>query len=169
MVIYFSLFDIEKSDRCQNDNFTVQIEKNQQDIRRYCESLHKIEIRKTRVQLKFHSNDAIAREGMKAHVCLTSDNKRTDDELPCNCRFNGGRSKRDQSTGRIFFPPSFFLFVFYNRFTIQFMIICIVIVYCRIKPVSITRDKVLQKNKTRKGEFLRDCEELAPDKGTRDF
>ena len=101
MVLFFSLFDIEVSDKCQNDNFTIQIEKNQQNIHRYCNTLHKVEIRKRRVQLKFHANNDIERSGMKAHVCLTRDNKDSDDELPCNCRTNGDRIKRDFPSGKV--------------------------------------------------------------------
>ncbi len=100
MVVYFTLFEVEISDMCQHDNFTVQYEKDQQNIHRYCNTLNKIEIRKRRVQLKFHSNDAIAGRGIKAHVCLTRDNKRTDNELPCNCGSSGNRRKRAPSTGK---------------------------------------------------------------------
>jgi len=105
MVVFFSLFDIEVSDKCQNDNFTIQYAKDE-PVHRYCNSLHKVEIRKRRVQMKFHANDIVARSGIKAHACLTTDNKNGDDELPCNCMGNKNRRKRAPiSTGKALIFP----------------------------------------------------------------
>lgn len=160
MVVYFALFNLEISEMCQNDNFTVQYEKDQQNIHRYCNSLRELKIRKRRVQMKFHSNDAITRGGIKAHVCLTSDNKKTDDKLPCNCVPNGGRRKRAPSTGRynkhiyniLFHYWCCYLFSLTSEVVTIFIVIIIVFIYYRIQSVKIWEViKVLQKNKGREG------------------
>ena len=91
MVIYFSEFDIKSSPNCMLDNFTVQTSKRQADIRKYCDTLHHIEINnRRRVQLWFHSSlfdpeldDPLPeKRGIFAMTCFAS---RLSNSPPCSC------------------------------------------------------------------------------------
>ena len=93
MNIYFSEFLIESSDTCSKDYFSVQTSKNQQDIPRYCDTLHRIEIRnRRRVQLYFHTDDSVEKRGIIASVCLSNWPETGDNQLPCTC--TSGRRRR---------------------------------------------------------------------------
>ena len=105
MTVYFSQFDMQSSDRCENDSFSVQTSKDQQDIYRYCNSLHKLELRRiNRVQMTFHSDSAVARGGIKATACLSNlrdpvTETELEKELPCTCHVepSARRRKKDSS------------------------------------------------------------------------
>lgn len=91
MNVYFQQFDLEVSDRCTKDSFSVQTKKDQMEIYRYCNNLHAIEIRRiNRVQMTFHANPHIERGGIKATACITNlHDAVSEDELnqalPCTC------------------------------------------------------------------------------------
>ena len=100
MTLYFTDFDLEVSERCSKDSFSVQTSKYQQDVYRYCHNLHEIEIRrKKRVQLTFHSDRAITREGIRATACLSNLHDPTtgaglNQQLPCTCNPSTQRRKK---------------------------------------------------------------------------
>ncbi len=96
MIITFSQFDLEVSDRCQKDYFSVQTSKDQYDIYRYCNNLDRVEIRRRRrVQLTFHSDYAVAKSGIKATVCLSNLEEKSDgNQFPCSCGSSTSRRKR---------------------------------------------------------------------------
>lgn len=100
MTVYFSQFDLQVSGRCSNDSFSVQTSRDQQDIYRYCNDLHKIEIkRKKRVQMTFHADSAVEQGGIKATVCLSnlqdavSDNE-FNQRFPCTCNLKSSSRRR---------------------------------------------------------------------------
>ena len=107
MSVYFSTFDLqvtEPSDRCKQDFFTVQTTKYQQDIRKYCNNLDFIEIKRiNRVQMTFHSDEAVAREGIKAVACISSlhdpsDERELNEQLPCTCDPSLRRRKKNSQS-----------------------------------------------------------------------
>lgn len=107
MSVVFSQFDLqvtEASDRCKQDSFTVQTSKFQHDIRKYCNNLHWIELKRIRrVQMMFHSDDAVTRQGIKAMACLSNQNDPTTErelieQLPCTCDPSAQRRKKDSQT-----------------------------------------------------------------------
>ena len=100
MVIYFSEFDIKSSPNCMLDNLTVQTNKNQTDIRKYCDTLHRIVINyRRRVQLWFHSSlfdpqldDPLpAKSGIFAMTCFAS---RSSNSRPCSCNSDHNPKRR---------------------------------------------------------------------------
>lgn len=100
MVIYFPEFDIKSSPNCMQDNFTVQTNKNQTDIRKYCDTLHHIVINyRRRVQLWFHSglfdpelDDPLPpKRGVYATTCFAS---RSIDAPPCSCNSEHTQKRR---------------------------------------------------------------------------
>lgn len=104
MSVYFSVFDLqvtEASDRCKQDSFTVQTSKYQQDIRKYCNNLHWIKLKRIRrVQMTFHSDHAVTRGGIKAVACLSnlhdpSSETELSQQLPCTCDPSVQRRKKD--------------------------------------------------------------------------
>ncbi len=97
MVIYFQEFDLESSDDCTKDYFTIQTSKSQSNIRKYCSSLHEIELRyRRRVQLWFHSDDTVTKRGIYAALCL-SNWPPMDGQRPCTC--NTAASRRRLTRG----------------------------------------------------------------------
>ena len=100
MTVYFSQFDLEVSDRCNKDSFSVQTSKRQREIYRYCKTLHSFESRgKKRIQMTFHSDDSIPKGGIRATVCISnrvntmSDND-FDSQLPCTCNTTSSSPRR---------------------------------------------------------------------------
>lgn len=106
MTVYFSQFDVQSSERCANDSFSVQTSKNQQDIYRYCNSLHRLEIRRIkRVQITFHSDSVVARGGIKGTVCLSNlhdpvTESELDNQLPCTCNVEPGARRRRKNSSK---------------------------------------------------------------------
>ena len=96
MKIVFTEFDLESSPSCEKDFFSVQTSKNQDDIHKYCHNVNEIEIRRRRrVQLTMHSDEAIARRGVYASLCISNLPEQTDvDQAPCTCRPVSRRSVR---------------------------------------------------------------------------
>jgi len=73
MNIVFDEFDIESTENCDKDYFTVQISKSQRDIRKYCKTLYNITIqRRRRVQLWFHADETVKRTGIYAQFCFSA-------------------------------------------------------------------------------------------------
>lgn len=103
MTVYFSQFDLEVSERCTKDSFSVQTSKEDPEIHRYCNDLHKIEIkRKRRVQMTFHSDPTVQRGGIRATVCLSDQHDAvTEDDLnqrfPCSCTEKPARRRKKSS------------------------------------------------------------------------
>jgi hypothetical protein len=104
MSVHFSTFDLEVSDKCEKDYFTVQTRKYENNIHKYCNNLNWIELRRiNRVQMKFHSNHAVARGGIKAVACLSNlhdpiDEGELTSRLPCTCdAIERRRRKKSQS------------------------------------------------------------------------
>lgn len=101
MSVYFYQFDLQVSERCAKDSFTVQISKDRQDIRKYCNNLHWIELKRIkRVQMTFHSDDAITRGGIHAVACIRSQHdpsteRELSEQLPCTCDLSARRRKKD--------------------------------------------------------------------------
>lgn len=94
MVIYFQEFDIEPSNNCEKDYFTIQTSKSQPNIRKYCNSLHEVEFRyRRRVQLWFHSDDTVTKRGIYAALCL-SNWPPVEGQRPCSCNIATGSSRR---------------------------------------------------------------------------
>lgn len=92
----FQEFDLEVSDRCTKDYFSVQMSKNQPDIRRYCGSLESITIqRRRRVQLWFHADDSVERRGIFARYCFRSLPLNTSSQarLMCDCNLGGSHTR----------------------------------------------------------------------------
>lgn len=107
MSMHFSTFDLqvtEASDRCKQDYFTVQTSKTQQDIPKYCNNLHWIELKRIRrVQMTFHSDNAVARDGIQAVACLSnlhdpSNERELKEQLPCTCDRSVQRRKKDSQS-----------------------------------------------------------------------
>lgn len=105
MSVHFSTFDLEAAEpSCRKDFFTVQTSKDQQDIRKYCNNLHWIEIKRiNRVQMTFHSDDSVAREGIRAVACLSnlhdpSDERELNEQLPCTCDPSLRRRKKNSQS-----------------------------------------------------------------------
>lgn len=106
MSVYFSRFDLEVSNACEKDSFSVQISKYRPDkgtkdfFYRYCNNLHKIVIkRRKRIQMTFHSDRAVARGGIKATVCLSNlhdaaTEEELNEQLPCTCDSTKARRKK---------------------------------------------------------------------------
>lgn len=98
--VYFTDFDLQVSDRCGKDSFSVQTRKYQLDNYRYCNNLNWIEIkRKRRVQMTFHSDGAVAMTGIKATACLSSlhdpaSETEFNQRLPCTCDPSAQRRKK---------------------------------------------------------------------------
>lgn len=85
MLIYFHEFDIERSQNCKQDYFSVQIRKRQSNIPRYCNTLSRIELGRTRrVQLWIHSGNSTSRRGLYAMYCFSHWPLGPAD-LPCSC------------------------------------------------------------------------------------
>ena len=101
MVIFFQEFDIEASDGCTKDNFTVQTSKQQHNIRKYCDHVQRIELRfRRRVQLKFHSDDTNAARGIYATICM-SNWPAIEEQLPCSCNTDVvGQRRKSRSSSR---------------------------------------------------------------------
>lgn len=109
MTLTFSQFDLEDSEDCRIDNFTVQISKHDREIHKYCRNLHRITIRsrrrvQLRVQMGFKTGSMVeaatpgsARAGIRAHVCISNKHDRPDD---CNCNRNQGRRRRSLQSGK---------------------------------------------------------------------
>ena len=95
MIIYFREFDLEITEGCVKDYFTVQTSKAQKNFRKYCtKSLRRVEIRnRRRVQMWFHSDKAVAKKGIYGTFCFSKWPASADD-TPCNC--NLVRSRRRQ-------------------------------------------------------------------------
>lgn len=87
MNIVFNEFNIQATENCDRDYFTVQISKKQKDIRKYCKSLHSISIqRRRRVQLWFHADDAVGGAGMYAQFCFSAIRHRSpENSFRCDC------------------------------------------------------------------------------------
>lgn len=96
MKIIFTEFDLESSPSCEKDFFSVQTSKNQDNIHKYCHNINEIEIRRRRrVQLTMHSDEAIARRGIHASLCISNLPDQTAmDQAPCSCRPVSKRSVR---------------------------------------------------------------------------
>lgn len=106
MTVYFSKFDLEVSERCEKDNFTVQTNKNQREIYKYCNDLHRIEIkRRRRVQMVFHSDAGVEMGGIKAVACISnlidaSSEDELDKRFPCTCNRSGSTRRKKSSLGQ---------------------------------------------------------------------
>lgn len=104
MTVYFSRFDLQKSDRCVNDSFSVQTSKDQRDIYRYCETLHDIKIKRIkRVQMTFHSDNEIVGGGIHATACLSNlhdpiTETEFESRMPCTCSLEPGARRRKKSS-----------------------------------------------------------------------
>ncbi len=98
MIIYFQEFDLEPSNGCTKDYFTIQTSKNQPNVRKYCNSLYKVEFRyRRRVQLWFHSDDTVMKRGIYAALCVSNwPPLNEDEEQPCTCN----TSRRSRRRGR---------------------------------------------------------------------
>ena len=96
MIIYFREFDLETTEGCVKDYFTIQTSKAQKNFRKYCtKSLRRVEIRnRRRVQMWFHSDIAVAQKGIYGTFCFSKWPASADD-TPCNC--NLVRSRRQRS------------------------------------------------------------------------
>lgn len=109
MSVYFSQFDLEVSNACEKDSFSVQISKHRLNkgtndfFYRYCNNLHKIVIkRRKRIQMTFHSDRAVTRGGIKATVCLSNlhdpaSEEELNQQLPCTCDSKERRKKVSRS------------------------------------------------------------------------
>eukprot|EP00731_Ephydatia_muelleri_P028395 Em0020g39a len=94
MLIYFHEFDIERSQNCKQDYLSVQIRKRQFNIPRYCSTLSRIELGRTkRVQLWIHSGNSTSRRGVYAMYCFSHWPLGPTD-LPCSC--NGRTHQKAQ-------------------------------------------------------------------------
>ena len=95
MIIYFREFDLEPTEGCGKDYFTIQTSKAQKNIPKYCNSLRRVEIRnRRRVQMWFHSDETVAKRGIYGTFCF-SKWPASKDDTPCNC--NLVRSRRQRS------------------------------------------------------------------------
>ena len=99
MEMTFDVFDLESND-C-NDYFSVQISKNQPDIRKHCRTLHKFTVqRRKRVQLWFHADGHVQRKGLYGQYCFSAirrENETGESEFPCDCnRVQSGSRQRRQ-------------------------------------------------------------------------
>ena len=101
MVVVFTKFELEISDKCKSDSFSVQTSKDQQEIYRYCNDPRRIEIKnRKRVQMTFKSDDAVAMGGFKANVCIENipddddDGHHDDISSVCNCTPTKRRNRR---------------------------------------------------------------------------
>ena len=85
MTIYFHEFDMEHTVNCKQDYFSVQTSKGQLNIPRYCNTLHRIELARTkRVQLTIHSGNYTSRKGVYAVYCFNHW-PLSPTNLPCSC------------------------------------------------------------------------------------
>lgn len=100
MTVYFSEFDLEVSERCQKDSFSVQYSQRQDHINRYCNNLHRIEFKTiNRVQMTFHSDREVQGRGIKATACISNARHpesltQLDQQLPCTCSPSTERRKK---------------------------------------------------------------------------
>ena len=113
MWMSFQEFEIEPTVNCRKDYFSVQISKNQRDIRKYCMSLESIAIqRRKRVQLWFHSDGSVQRKGIFAWFCFReilardSTQEAGENQPFCNCNQgntrSGKRRRRSRNRGLFF-------------------------------------------------------------------
>ena len=97
MIIYFREFDLEQTEGCVKDYFTIQTSKAQKNIPKYCNSLHRVEIRnRRRVQVWFHSDETVAKRGIYGTFCF-SKWPASEDDTPCNCNLVSSRRRRQRS------------------------------------------------------------------------
>ena len=94
MIIYFREFDLEPTEGCGKDYFTIQTSKAQKNIPKYCNSLRRVEIRnRRRVQMWFHSDETVAKRGIHGTFCF-SKWPASKDDTPCNCNLVSSRRRQ---------------------------------------------------------------------------
>lgn len=82
----FEDFDLEATQECDKDYFSVQTSKNQGDIRKYCKSLESITIqRRKRAQFWFHADESVQRRGILARYCFRTIVKNSSQQRGCDC------------------------------------------------------------------------------------
>ena len=103
MLVYLQEFDLEFSESCHKDYFSVQTSKNDLEIHKYCSSaLRRIEVRnRRRVQLWFHSDNTVARRGILATFCFRSWPETEEEKTkPCSCSGDSRPSQRSVDPSR---------------------------------------------------------------------
>ena len=91
MFVSFLHFNIESSDKCEHDYFSVQTSKDPNEVVVFCNSLQNIDIRyRRRVQFTLHSDHASNNGQLAASVCLS---KMDSEKTKCDC-FESTRRKR---------------------------------------------------------------------------
>ena len=97
MNVHFFNFSIEKSDNCEHDYFSMQTSKKPEDVLVFCDRLEWIAVRyRKRVQFTLHSDYALNRGQVAAHVCLSQMNTNTGE---CDCT-EESRKRRSVSTSK---------------------------------------------------------------------
>ena len=91
MYVSFLHFNIESTENCKHDYFSVQTSKDPNEVVVFCDSLQDIEIRyRRRVQFTLHSDHAVNNGQLAASVCLS---KIESEKTECDC-FESTRRKR---------------------------------------------------------------------------
>jgi hypothetical protein len=99
--IWFEDFNVEPTDFCDNDYFSVQTSKSQTDIRKYCRNLESITIqRRRRVQLWFHAGASVERRGIFARFCFNSIVSNSTQSCDCNQGDTQSHDRRKRSEMR---------------------------------------------------------------------
>ena len=101
--ILFDDFDLQPTDSCDKDYFSVQTSKNQNDIRKYCRSLESITIQyRRRVQLWFHADELVEGRGILARFCFRS---LVSNSSQCDCNQEDAqprnRRRRSEMRGKL--------------------------------------------------------------------
>lgn len=98
--IVFEEFEVESTEDCEKDYFSVQTSKNQADIRKYCKSLESITVqRRKRVQLWFHADESIERRGLLARYCFRAITQNSTQQRSCNCNQEDSYTQRQRRSG----------------------------------------------------------------------
>ena len=98
MNVHFFNFSIEKSDNCEHDYFSMQTSKKPEDVLVFCDRLEWIAVRyRRRVQFTLHSDYALNRGQVAAHVCLSQTNTNTGE---CDCPEESRKRRRSVSASK---------------------------------------------------------------------
>ena len=100
MLLYFNDFDLESTPNCSKDFFAIQ-DKTFGTVTKYCGGISNlpnvtnrshIQIMKASVQLTFHSDSTVTKNGLRATYCFQ--NKKSPTSPACSCNINTNNVER---------------------------------------------------------------------------
>ena len=97
MTMAFSLFDLEPSDGCDKDYFSIQTSKNHTKSAspKYCDQLMSVEIRwRKRAQFWLHSDEENEGKGIRAAFCFSPSDR---EGMACSCNLQSGGKRAVRS------------------------------------------------------------------------